>query len=331
MLEKESLTLSEAIHLARSLDTAQRNAEKYSLPAAPGDLSAVSTENPPPVRKTITNDTCASIASRRTCFNCGSLKLHPRSLCPARTSVCHKCRKIGHFAKVCRTGRVMDSRRGASTTTAAAVVADESGSGERSASSLEEVSFLPRDYCTYCVPYPATETPVLAAIATPRNSTIPVSVNELQVNALIDSGSTISFIHPDVVNCLDIPVHPSKSNITLAASQTSSTLVSTKDLAPSPRDSTVVRESGTEDSGDLTLSEDAHPGDLDSISRGPKEIIRGTDSPTTSTQSEPIGSGEQKPNPVSNAEERDIETESQPFTLRRSTRIGKAPDRLMYK
>ena len=55
MLEKESLSLNEAVNLARSLDVAQRNAEKYMLPATPPNLTAASTETTAP-----TTETCAA-------------------------------------------------------------------------------------------------------------------------------------------------------------------------------------------------------------------------------------------------------------------------------
>lgn len=41
----------------------------------------------------------AAIVSK--CFFFG-LRRHPRSECPAREAVCHKCQKKGHFGKVCR-------------------------------------------------------------------------------------------------------------------------------------------------------------------------------------------------------------------------------------
>ena len=207
LLEKESLSLHEAVQLARSLDTAQRNAEKYSLPAEPGQQTAAAAEK-----------MVAASNSRRSCYFCGG-KQHPRSLCPARATVCHACGKAGHFAKVCKSGRTVRPAK-----SAAAVV------GAGADVSLATAAPLPRgimappcDYYSALAPPAASATPVLATAATPRTSTVPVSVNDRPVNALIDSGSTISFINPETLNRLKIPIHPSQDHITLAASQISTT------------------------------------------------------------------------------------------------------------
>ncbi|UYV70106.1 hypothetical protein LAZ67_7001810 [Cordylochernes scorpioides] len=35
------------------------------------------------------------------CIRCGASKFHPYKDCPAKEVKCHKCKKVGHFAKVC--------------------------------------------------------------------------------------------------------------------------------------------------------------------------------------------------------------------------------------
>ena len=52
MLEKESMSLNEAVNLARSLDAAQSNAEEYMLPATPPKLTTASTETTAPITET---------------------------------------------------------------------------------------------------------------------------------------------------------------------------------------------------------------------------------------------------------------------------------------
>ncbi|KAK3888197.1 hypothetical protein Pcinc_007728 [Petrolisthes cinctipes] len=90
---------------ARALESAQKDSESYSGNSAvyPRLLSAahenddcelkceMKPESPPVV----------SAASAK-CYFCGQSR-HPRSKCPARTAVCHKCQKMGHFSKVCRS------------------------------------------------------------------------------------------------------------------------------------------------------------------------------------------------------------------------------------
>ena len=40
-----------------------------------------------------------------TCFNCGKAWPHTNRPCPAKDKECHKCQKIGHFAKVCKPAK----------------------------------------------------------------------------------------------------------------------------------------------------------------------------------------------------------------------------------
>lgn len=213
LLEKETLTLSEAVQLARSLDSAQRNAEGYCPPLVHGNqttptTTAAAAATAATVPLSSTEDTSAVASRVGACFFCGG-KRHPRARCPARMSVCHKCAKKGHFASVCRSDNGGSGRRVSSTTAAA------------SAGSSDLASVQP---CHHCASPMAASNPVLASASTPTSSTIPVSVNGLQVNSLVDSGSSISFIHPEVVKNLNLIVHPSKEDITLASSETSTTL-----------------------------------------------------------------------------------------------------------
>ncbi|KAK4308721.1 hypothetical protein Pmani_019584 [Petrolisthes manimaculis] len=103
----------EAVQLAISLESAQRNAEMYLTPIQPGYASSATEKafspvsNSPGVISTYdsvrqpTSDTTAA-ATRIVCYFCGNSK-HPRVRCPARNVSCLKCGKKGHFAKVCKT------------------------------------------------------------------------------------------------------------------------------------------------------------------------------------------------------------------------------------
>ncbi|XP_045139442.1 uncharacterized protein LOC123520861 [Portunus trituberculatus] len=163
LLEKDSLTLSEAIQLARSLDSAQRNAEEYSSPTVPGSLptaapviattDAVSATPLSPTSQT--SAAAAAVSKVGTCYFCGGRR-HLRSLCPARQSECRQCGKTGHFAKVCMSRNGWKSRRISSTSAAAALASE---------------SLAQR--CDHCAHSPADDSPVLASVSTPRCSTIP--------------------------------------------------------------------------------------------------------------------------------------------------------------
>ena len=64
----------------------------------------------------------------------------------------------------------------------------------------------------------------LAAANPPHHATILVKVNNVYVNALLDSGSTSSFLHPDIMEELAITTYPSQDNIIMAFSLVSKTL-----------------------------------------------------------------------------------------------------------
>ena len=125
-----------------------------------------------------------------TCFCCGNNK-HPRSRCPAREATCLKCSKKGHFAKVCRANQ----------------------STQKSKVSA------------------ATWSPLLAIVPTSTTkslskSSATVSMNGFQVTALFDSGSSESFIHPDLVKKTGLTVYPSSGTVSMAMSTSSSAKVS---------------------------------------------------------------------------------------------------------
>ncbi|UYV70256.1 K02A2.6-like, partial [Cordylochernes scorpioides] len=45
---------------------------------------------------------------KRKCFRCGYYQGHSKEQCPAKVAICNKCRKKGHFAKVCHTKTVQE-------------------------------------------------------------------------------------------------------------------------------------------------------------------------------------------------------------------------------
>lgn len=154
LLEKETLTLSEAVELAQNLDSVQHNAEGYSPPLIPGSITSTSAaSDPPSAPPNFVFETSAAASSEKACFFCGG-KRHPRAQCPARGSVCHKCAKKGHFASVCR------SNKGAKSSRASAAVTSDSTSQP----------------CKHYDSSKGASIPVLASVSTPTSSTTPVSV-----------------------------------------------------------------------------------------------------------------------------------------------------------
>jgi len=71
---------------ARVLDSAQKN----SAPST--HLLSAAHENTTNVSDLESESVLAASATKAKCFFCGLLR-HPRSKCPARDAVCHKCQK----------------------------------------------------------------------------------------------------------------------------------------------------------------------------------------------------------------------------------------------
>ena len=116
------------------------------------------------------------------CFFCGNGK-HPRFKCPARDAVCSNCQKKGRFRKVCRSG----------------------------ASSLMEKG-------TSAAMWPTLAAVTASVPPSLTKSAAPVTVNGLETKALVDSGSSESFIHPWLVKSAALRVYPSFGAISMAAS-----------------------------------------------------------------------------------------------------------------
>ena len=112
-------------------------------------------------QETLCADTVSSPPSERarsSCYFCGN-RYHPRNSCPARELTCHVCGKRGHFGKVCRSGkRVGNSNR-----------LNPTNDRQQTAANM----------------YPPH---------TLSDSIINVKVNNFPITALIDSGSSNSFI-----------------------------------------------------------------------------------------------------------------------------------------
>ena len=111
--------------------------------------------------------------TRRQCFFCGRA-YHERKYCPAINSICFSCGKIGHFSSVCRSNN---------------------GSGKRLKSTNQSATLSLAS---------------LISMARPRNllrSAILVNLNGKNLTALIDSGSSESYINSKVSKDLKLKVY----------------------------------------------------------------------------------------------------------------------------
>ena len=202
LLEKETLTLDEAVTLSCTLDIAQKNADSYksvSFQSATNaavdtgwsgqgrgecddpNLSAIKSKTKSFNRKPQPSFTPSySAQSSSTCWFCGKER-HPRSNCPARNHHCQKCGKLGHFAKLCNS----------STESASALV-------------------FQNDY------------PRLTAVSAVNSGYSKVVLESVTVNGhvtegLLDSGATDNFINEKFVDNKRFPVFPANFDVGLAS------------------------------------------------------------------------------------------------------------------
>ena len=106
---------------------------------------------------------------------------HPRLKCPARDAICNKCQKKGHYAKVCRSSQ---APTGATTA--------------------------------------ATYRPTLASVTSALSKAmIKILINGSQADGLIDSGSSESFIHPNIVKLHSLQINPLSNQVSMASSSLS--------------------------------------------------------------------------------------------------------------
>lgn len=173
LLENRSISLDTAYEQARTLELAQLHNDAYQ----PTSVIAV---NAVPSTSSTINDTSmsadnivavtrnSSVVSTRqeTCYFCGN-KRHLRRDCPAADSICLSCGKKGHFAKVCRS----KSQRNAAILT-----------GNNSSETLSCITSS-------------------AAANNLSKATVSVVINNsILARALIDTGSTASFIDKRLVD-----------------------------------------------------------------------------------------------------------------------------------
>ncbi|XP_072401065.1 uncharacterized protein [Diabrotica undecimpunctata] len=188
LLESLTLTLKETYNIAISMEMAELNSQVYSnrhstLSALPGNYqfeSQSSSTNSECVTVTAATNSTNSSRSGHKCFFCGG-PIHSRKNCPARESICKYCNKKGHFAKVCRS----------KSTSASANV------------------FEGYENCTACI--------IAATPASLKKAIVPASIKGLRADALIDTGSSVSFINEDFANLCKLPRKPCIQTVSMVS------------------------------------------------------------------------------------------------------------------
>lgn len=191
LLENTSLTLIQAHEKARSLELALKQSECYQNSIS---LNAVASENPTSQEGENDNNQIVAVANAK-CFFCGRRK-HVRKDCPARNAVCYLCKKNGHFASVCQSSKM----------------------------SIRELS-APTSASTQKL-YPE----ITASIGGLVKALVPATVNNYRIQALIDTGSTSSFISNYLVNKLSLKILHADGKVSMASTSCYSTILGSCDV-----------------------------------------------------------------------------------------------------
>lgn len=179
LLENRSLDLDTAYEQARSLEMAFQQATSFS-PADPSYSAALADREPVKTVQTETSEPPVSGATTERCYFCGYPR-HPRFKCPAKDAICQCCKKRGHFHKMCRS-----APRGKGTPTVNSL--------------LSSITLAAAPLCL-------------------SKSIVQILANGVPLQALIDTGSSDSYISSSVVERQQWKVVPSRSSIAMASTR----------------------------------------------------------------------------------------------------------------
>ena len=186
LLENNALTMEEAFEKARAMEMAQKHSASFSGTNSISAAIPLTSEHNENSQTALCGTRSTDNINQQTndkCFFCG-LSRHPRSKCPAKESVCNSCSKIGHWRKVCKSGRQNDRQKSSPTTSAAAMPY---------LAALTSVHKLNND-STFTTTY----------------------IKQKAVKTMVDSGSVACFISRKTAKRLNLFVIPSDRQVTMA-------------------------------------------------------------------------------------------------------------------
>ena len=171
LLQDLDLSLQNAFDKARSLEIAQKNAEAYCVRPSQLVILSKTTAKMESKLTDCSSDKEDSAAIIIKCKYCRNKK-HPRKFCPAKDVICVNCTKRDDFSKICRLKVETTERPNAST----------------------ESLFELKPDCHS-----------LTYLKVNRK----VSINGVEANALIDTGSTLSHLSKRFSKLLNIEIKES--------------------------------------------------------------------------------------------------------------------------
>ena len=184
LLENSELTVERAFQIACSLETAQQHSEAYLQ--HPDVTAAVNVED------TDHDNQISAVAkmtsSNKLCYFCGK-PYHDRSKCPAKNLFCFTCGKLGHFSSVCRSRTTQRRNK--------CKVLHNTASTATSNPNL----------CSLSAAYPGSLLP----------ASLPISVNGTRLTALVDSGSSESYMNSFICIKLNLDVYPTSHQVQMAS------------------------------------------------------------------------------------------------------------------
>lgn len=190
LLQERSLTLDQALDQALTLETAERDSRVMTSGANDINLNAlpVASLSKRTIRNSQNLRTASEEPTKWRCFYCGGNTSHRRVKCPAFNAQCQLCSRKGHFANVCRS---INATNNAVTAEESAVDSDDSEVAANAISAASPSSL--------------------------SKATIPVTLNNYHADALIDTGSSVSFINEKIARLMQLKQKPHKQTITLAS------------------------------------------------------------------------------------------------------------------
>ncbi|CAH0729642.1 unnamed protein product, partial [Brenthis ino] len=200
LLEKSTMSLEETLNLATSSETAENTSRLLTVSSPSTSAVPVNTISETQASQPQLNLAASKpqnfhhsrpTQSDRRCFFCGG-NVHKRIKCPANNAQCQLCSKKGHFATVCRS-----SRPGQHTVNVITMDDDDVTQPQVTDSHLSMIS--------------------AAAPSSLRKATIPITLNNYQADALLDTGSSISFIDKNTALTMNLKRKPCRQAITLAS------------------------------------------------------------------------------------------------------------------